>query len=163
MSVFLDTSVLLAGLVDFGPQSAPAQMLLHAVAESPEAAVQQGLAQLQAAEFVYETRLFPEAEYEFKHALTQEVAYAGLLYERRRVLHGQVVAAIERLYPNGLAEHRDRLVYHARPDSLETTVTSGNQVLLEVTSPDPGARRAMLASYFAPKSDFRKGLIKSVL
>jgi len=31
--VFLDTSVLLAGLVDFGPQSAPAQWLLHAVAE----------------------------------------------------------------------------------------------------------------------------------
>lgn len=30
---FLDTSVLLAGLVDFGPQSAPAQEVLHAVAE----------------------------------------------------------------------------------------------------------------------------------
>jgi predicted nucleic acid-binding protein len=33
VSVFLDTSVLLAGLVDFGAQSAPAQSLLHAVAE----------------------------------------------------------------------------------------------------------------------------------
>jgi predicted nucleic acid-binding protein len=33
LSVFLDTSVLLAGLVDFGPQSAPAQSILHAVAE----------------------------------------------------------------------------------------------------------------------------------
>jgi predicted nucleic acid-binding protein len=33
VSVFLDTSVLLAGLVDFGPQSAPAQSLMHAVAE----------------------------------------------------------------------------------------------------------------------------------
>jgi predicted nucleic acid-binding protein len=33
VSVFLDTSVLLAGLVDFGPQSAPAQSLLHAVAQ----------------------------------------------------------------------------------------------------------------------------------
>ena len=33
MTVFLDTSVLLAGLVDFGPQSGPAQSLLHAVAE----------------------------------------------------------------------------------------------------------------------------------
>lgn len=31
--VFLDTSVLLAGLVDFGPQSAPAQSLMHLVAE----------------------------------------------------------------------------------------------------------------------------------
>lgn len=33
VAVFVDTSVLLAGLVDFGPQSAPAQKLLHAVAE----------------------------------------------------------------------------------------------------------------------------------
>ena len=33
LSVFLDTSVLLAGLVDFGPQSAPAQQILHAVSE----------------------------------------------------------------------------------------------------------------------------------
>ena len=33
MSIFFDTSVLLAGLVDFGPQSAPAQSLMHAVAE----------------------------------------------------------------------------------------------------------------------------------
>ena len=33
VTVFLDTSVLLAGLVDFGPQSVPAQLLLHAVAE----------------------------------------------------------------------------------------------------------------------------------
>lgn len=33
VSVFLDTSIILAGLVDFGPQSAPAQSLMHAVAE----------------------------------------------------------------------------------------------------------------------------------
>jgi predicted nucleic acid-binding protein len=33
ITVFLDTSVLVAGLVDFGPQSAPSQSLLHALAE----------------------------------------------------------------------------------------------------------------------------------
>ena len=33
VSVFFDTSVLLAGLIDFGPQSAPSQSLMHAVAE----------------------------------------------------------------------------------------------------------------------------------
>jgi hypothetical protein len=33
VSVFLDTSVLLAGLIDLGPQSVPAQSILHAVAE----------------------------------------------------------------------------------------------------------------------------------
>ena len=33
VSAFLDTSVLVAGLIDFGPQSAPAQLVLHAVSE----------------------------------------------------------------------------------------------------------------------------------
>lgn len=33
MTTFLDTSVLVAGLIDFGPQSAPAQTLMHAIAE----------------------------------------------------------------------------------------------------------------------------------
>jgi predicted nucleic acid-binding protein len=33
VGIFLDTSVLLAGLVEFGPQSAPAQSLMHLVAE----------------------------------------------------------------------------------------------------------------------------------
>lgn len=56
----------------------------------------------------------------------------------------------------------DRLVYHARAESLQTIVTSGTRVLLDVTSRDLGARRSMIASYFAPKSDFRRGLIKSL-
>ena len=41
------------------------------------------LAHLQAAEFLYETRLFPDLEYTFKHALTHEVAYGSLLQDRR--------------------------------------------------------------------------------
>jgi predicted nucleic acid-binding protein len=32
-NIFLDTSVILAGLVDLGPQSAPAQSIMHGVAE----------------------------------------------------------------------------------------------------------------------------------
>ena len=60
--------------------------LLHAIADVPEADLRRGLAHLQAAEFLYETRLFPEREFTFKHALTHEVAYGSLLQERRRVL-----------------------------------------------------------------------------
>ena len=48
--------------------------LLQAIAELPEEALHRGLAHLQAAEFLYETRLFPELAYTFKHALTHEVA-----------------------------------------------------------------------------------------
>ena len=53
--------------------------LLQAIAELPEEALRGGLAHLQAAEFLYETRLFPDHVYTFKHALTHEVAYGSLL------------------------------------------------------------------------------------
>ena len=69
--------------------------LLAAIADRPEEALRRGLSQLQKAEFLYETQLFPNLEYTFKHALTHDVAYAGLLAERRRALHAAVVSAIE--------------------------------------------------------------------
>jgi tetratricopeptide (TPR) repeat protein len=88
--------------------------LLQAIAELPEAALHRGLTHLQAAEFLYETRLFPEHAYTFKHALTHEVAYGSLLQERRRVLHARIVEALERLSPDRLAEQVERLAHHAR-------------------------------------------------
>ena len=87
--------------------------LLQAVAELPDDALRQGLAHLQAAELIYETQLFPDLEYTFKHALTQEVTYGGLLAERRRILHRRIVDAIESLYPERLPEHVERLAHHA--------------------------------------------------
>ena len=56
-----------------------------------------GLTHLQAAEFLYETRLFPELDYTFKHGLTHQVAYESLLQERRRALHARIVEALEAL------------------------------------------------------------------
>src|SRR5207245_740892 len=87
--------------------------LVQAIAEVPEDALQRGLTHLQAAEFLYETRLFPEREYTFKHALTHEVAYGSLLLERRRVLHARIVEALEALAGDRLAEHVERLAHHA--------------------------------------------------
>ena len=87
--------------------------LLRAVAESPEDELRLGLSHLQAAEFLYEARLFPDLEYTFKHALIHDVAYAGLLQERRRALHNRIMDAIERLYPDRLGEHVERIAYHA--------------------------------------------------
>jgi len=88
--------------------------LLAAIAEQSEEALRRGLAHLQEAEFLYETQLFPDLEYTFKHALTHDVAHAGLLGERRRVLHAAVVAALERLHADRLVEHVERLAHHAR-------------------------------------------------
>jgi class 3 adenylate cyclase/tetratricopeptide (TPR) repeat protein len=87
--------------------------LLQAIAELPEEALHRGLAHLQAAEFLYETRLFPEHVYTFKHALTHEVAYGGLLHERRRALHARIVDAMEMLYTDRVAEQVERLAHHA--------------------------------------------------
>ena len=87
--------------------------LLAAVAEEPEEGLRRGLAHLQSAEFIYETSLFPDPEYTFKHALTHEVAYGGLLQERRRELHCRILDAIERLHADRLAEHVGRLAHHA--------------------------------------------------
>jgi tetratricopeptide (TPR) repeat protein len=71
------------------------------------------LGQLRTAEFLYETTLFPDLEYTFKHALTHEVAYGSLLQERRRLLHAQIVDAIERVYADRLTEQIERLAHHA--------------------------------------------------
>jgi len=87
--------------------------LLLAISELGEDELRRGLARLQSAEFVYEAKLFPDVEYTFKHALTHEVAYGSLLQDRRRAVHGRVLAAIERLYADRRAEHAERLAHHA--------------------------------------------------
>ncbi len=87
--------------------------ILQAIAEGAETELRGGLTHLQAAEFLYETKLFPDLEYTFKHALTHEVAYGGLLQQRRRVLHAQIVQTIETLYPDRLTEYVEQLAHHA--------------------------------------------------
>jgi class 3 adenylate cyclase/tetratricopeptide (TPR) repeat protein len=87
--------------------------LLQAVADEPEEALRHALGHLQAAEFLYETHLFPDPEYTFKHGLTHDVAYRSLLRARRRDLHARIAAAIERLYADRLAEQVERLAQHA--------------------------------------------------
>jgi predicted ATPase len=102
--------------------------LLQAIADLPEATLHRGLAHLQAAEFLYETRLFPEQVYTFKHALTHEVAYGSLLLERRRVLHARLVEALEALAPDRVAEQVERLAHHAlRGEVWDKAVTNCQQ------------------------------------
>src|SRR5262249_25790230 len=59
---------------------------------------------LQNSEFIYERPAFPEVEYAFKHALTQEVAYNSLLVERRKALHERTAQALEALFVDSLDE-----------------------------------------------------------
>jgi class 3 adenylate cyclase/tetratricopeptide (TPR) repeat protein len=87
--------------------------LLETIAGFTEEGLRRGLGRLQAAEFLYERQLFPDIEYSFKHALTHEVTYAGLLQDRRRALHGEIVEAIERLYHDRIPEWVERLAHHS--------------------------------------------------
>ena len=87
--------------------------LLQAITELSDEELRRGLTHLQAAEFLYETSLFPDLEYTFKHALTHEVAYGSLLHERQRVFHARIVEAIEALYSDRLTEQIERLAHHA--------------------------------------------------
>jgi class 3 adenylate cyclase/tetratricopeptide (TPR) repeat protein len=98
--------------------------LLLAIADAPEHEVRAELVHLQAAEFLYETRLFPDLEYTFKHALTHEVAYGSLLHDRRRQLHAGIVDAMEHQYAGRLSEQAERLAHHAvRGEAWEKAVT----------------------------------------
>jgi predicted ATPase/class 3 adenylate cyclase len=70
------------------------------------------LLELQGLEFISEKRLFPELEYIFKHALTQEVAYNSLLKKRRKEIHEKIGDAIQLLYSERLEEYYELLAYH---------------------------------------------------
>jgi predicted ATPase len=87
--------------------------LLSAIAEVQEGGLRQSLARLQAAEFLYETKIFPDLEHTFKHALTQDVAYGSLLQDRRRALHVRIVQTIEAWSRERLDEQVEQLAYHA--------------------------------------------------
>jgi class 3 adenylate cyclase/tetratricopeptide (TPR) repeat protein len=70
------------------------------------------LSRLQLSEFIYEQPAFPEVEYAFKHALTQEVAYNSVLGDRRKLLHERAGAAMAALYANRFEDHLNELARH---------------------------------------------------
>jgi len=92
------------------------------------------LRELNDVELIYERSLDPELAYAFKHALTQDVAYASLLLARRRVLHRLVGEAIEALYADRLAEQHETLAYHYERGevwdrAVEHLIKSGDRAL----------------------------------
>src|SRR5262249_51677000 len=86
--------------------------LVRQVVPLPEEDLYRLLAALQNKEFLYEQSAFPEVEYSFKHALTQEVAYSSVLIEQRKVLHERTAQAIEGLYHSKLEDHYSDLAHH---------------------------------------------------
>ena len=67
---------------------------------------------LQGLELIYEKSLFPDLEYIFKHALTQEVAYNSLLQKKRRAIHKKIAHAMEMLCEDRLEAFFEIIAYH---------------------------------------------------
>ena len=74
----------------------------------PEDTFTGSLRHVQAAELLYESRLVPEQEYTFTHALTQEVAYGSLLHERRCTIHAQSSTPSNSVSPTACASRSNR-------------------------------------------------------
>jgi predicted ATPase len=86
--------------------------LLKKVIDQTEDNLLRQLSRLQTSEFVYERPAFPDIEYTFKHALTQEVAYNSLLIERRKVVHERAAQALEEIYRYKLDDRYSELAHH---------------------------------------------------
>jgi class 3 adenylate cyclase/tetratricopeptide (TPR) repeat protein len=87
--------------------------VLQAVQGLPGDELRHGIERLQTSEFLYETRLFPDLEYTFKHALIHDVAYNTLPLDRRRALHTAALIAGEQLDPDQTLERAEWLAFHA--------------------------------------------------
>ena len=69
--------------------------------------------ELQDAELLYQVALPPDGSLSFKHALTQETAYATLLGERRRSIHVHCAKVFEEFYQDRLGERVEQIAHHA--------------------------------------------------
>jgi len=97
------------------------QRVLEAISDAP-AGLERELDELTQLELIRQRRRLPELEYIFKHVLVQEATYQSILAQRRRELHGQVGACIERLFPERLEEFYGLLAHHyAEAEDWEKT------------------------------------------
>lgn len=86
--------------------------LLRAVSPWEEDLLQEALAQLVAAEFLYQQGSPPQATYRFKHALIQDAAYQSLLKSARRQHHQRIATAMESGFPEIVATQPELLARH---------------------------------------------------
>jgi class 3 adenylate cyclase len=90
--------------------------LIAAVAIIPERELQMALAQLVAAELIFQRGAPPDANYLFKHALVQDAVYASMVRTRRQQIHAQIAQALEERFPD---------VVESEPEVLATSFHSG--------------------------------------
>lgn len=120
--------------------------LLCAVSDLDVEALRAGLGRLQAAEFLVDTGMTSNPTYRFKHALTNEVAYATLLLQTRREMHARILAVLEHQHAGRLEEHLEALAYHAgRGEVFERALDYGRRAGFKAVG--RAAYRAALAHF----------------
>ena len=82
--------------------------------------------------------LLPDLEYMFKHALTQDVVYNGLLKKERQKIHEQIGLVIEQLFQDRLPEFYETLAFHfsrcpSVNKAVDYLVKSGEKCLARFT------------------------------
>ena len=87
--------------------------LLQGITDTTAEALITQLNRLQAAEFIQRTRILPNLEFSFRHALIHDVAYGTLLKRDRRALHARLMVAIRKRRAEQLAGKIELLAYHA--------------------------------------------------
>ena len=92
--------------------------LINAVAGIPQQKLDEALDQLASAELIFRRGVPPDAEYTFKHALVQDVAYSTLLRSRRHQLHARIVATLEGQFTEVIAAQPALMAWHATEAGL---------------------------------------------
>jgi class 3 adenylate cyclase/tetratricopeptide (TPR) repeat protein len=108
--------------------------LIRAVVPKSDDELNRMLGDLQLAEFIYEQPAVGDAQYIFKHALTQEVSHNSVLLERRRQLHERIGGALETVFAENLEDHLAELAHHYsrsanRAKALEFLHRAGEQAI----------------------------------
>ncbi len=70
------------------------------------------LSGLEQTNLIRKRTLEPNLEYIFKHALTHEAIYHGLLRKERQEIHKRIASVIEKLFEERLSEFYETLAYH---------------------------------------------------
>jgi class 3 adenylate cyclase/predicted ATPase len=86
--------------------------LIASIANLPEQELRGALAQLVAAELIFQRGQPPDAKYLFKHALVQDAIYASLVRSRRHQIHAQIARALEEQFPDVVASEPEVLAHH---------------------------------------------------
>ncbi len=96
--------------------------------------IDQSLRSLERLDLIRARALQPDLEYIFKHALTQEVVYNGLLKKERQAIHERIGLVMEQLFNDRLPEYYETLAYHfqrgqSRPKAVDYLIKSGTKSL----------------------------------